>query len=186
MHWNSGPRRYEGRSSRCEAIDLRYGLVDTVIRGRTARGALVLALTAGMLLPMAALADTEPLEFDRKGVQGRGPDDFMWGAMARDRDDLRRLWDRYNQRGPLPVIRFRKNVAVLAGSGGSSSCPLRLHDLRLNREHERIVVRMYMSDGVCTDDWRPRTFTVAVARSDLEPLPVRDVQVRPRRIDEPD
>lgn len=141
---------------------------------------------AALLLPLAALAETERLQFDRKEAQFHGPNRFKWAAMARDRGDLRRLWDRYHQRGPLPIIGFENNVAILAGSVGSSSCPLHLHDLRLNRERKRIVVRMYMSDGICTADVVARTFTLAVARSDLKPLQVGEVRVQPRRIEEPD
>lgn len=151
---------------------------------RIGRGLLVL-----LLIPMsAASAETEPLDFVRIETQARGPDDFVWAAMARDRGELRRLWERYNQRGKLPVVRFKKNVAVLAGTGGSSSCPPRLHDLRLNRERKRVVVRLYESSGgggACTGDWLPRTFTVAVARPDLRPFRPRRLSVRPRRIDDP-
>lgn len=151
------------------------------------RAALIL-LVALLPLPPAS-AKPEPLDYVRKEVQRRGPDEFVWGAMARDRDDLRRLWDRYNQRGPLPTIRFKKNVAVLGGTGGSSSCPARLHDLRLNRERKRVVVRMYVEDpgedAACTADWVPKTFTLAVARRDVKPQRPRALKVRPRRIEDP-
>ncbi|HEX2294461.1 MAG TPA: hypothetical protein VHN37_04050 [Actinomycetota bacterium] len=151
---------------------------------------LMAALLAAALLPVPpAHAKTERLDFVRKERQRNGPDKSIWGAMARDRDDLRRLWDRYRQTGPLPVIRFRKNVAILAGTRGSSTCPYRLHDLRLDRDRKRIVARMYVKDHdepvACTDDLAPRTFTVAVARADLKPFRPRELKVRPRRIDDP-
>ena len=152
-------------------------------------GCIVLISLLGMIVP--ARAETESLDFVRKDNQTRGPrgSQFMWGALARDRVELRELWERYQQRGPLPTIRFERNVAILAGTRGSSSCPSILHDLRLNRERKRVVVRMYQldpGDGACTDDWIPRTFTVAVARADLKPLAIAEIRVRPRRIDDPD
>lgn len=150
-------------------------------------GAIVLAF---VILGSAAAASTEKLDFVRKDVQRRGPDDFVWGGLARDRDQLRVLWDRYNQSGKLPIVRFEENVAVLAGTGGSSSCPARLHDVLLNRERKRIVVRLYQTDpgpgNACTDDWVPRTFTLAVERADLKPLRIRQLSVRTRRIQDPD
>ena len=150
---------------------------------------LALVLVLGAVVPAGAA--TEDLDFVRKETQRRGPlDRFMWGALATDRAELRELWDKYQQRGPLPTIHFERNVAVVAGTGGSSSCPTHLHDLRLNRERKRIIARMYQmdpgGDGACTDDWIPTTFTVVVKRSDLKPLDIGELSVRSRRIDDPD
>lgn len=150
----------------------------------------LLALLIVLVGVPSASAKPEPLDFERKERQGRGPQEkSTWGGMARDRDELRELWDRYDQEGPLPHIGFEKNVAVLAGTVGSSSCPYRLHDLRLNRERKRVVVRMYVNDPdqpvACTDDLAPRTFTVSVARSDLKPPGAKELKVRARRIDDP-
>lgn len=155
------------------------------------RRATTLFCCVAALLPAdAARAQPESLDFVRKEVQGRGPDDVSWGATAGGRERLRALWDRYRQEGKPPAIAFRRRVAVVAGTGGSSSCPTRLHDLRLHRERERIVVRVYTEepddDGGCTDDLVPKTFTVSVARSDLQPLRPRDVRVKVRRIEDPD
>jgi hypothetical protein len=138
----------------------------------------------------SASAKPEPLDFVRKERQDRGPQEkTTWAAMARSRDELRELWDRYDQEGPLPHIGFEENVAVLAGTVGSSSCPYRLHDLRLNRERKRVVARMYVNEPdepvACTDDLAPRTFTVSVARADLKPPGAAQLRVRARRIDDP-
>lgn len=131
----------------------------------------------------------QPLAFVRKGAQLRGPDKTTWGDVGHDRDRLEVLWDRYRQDGKPPRIAFEKRVAVVAGTGGSGSCPTRLHDLRLHRDRKRIVVRVYTEapddGGGCTDDWVPKTFTVSVARSDLEPLRPRTIEVKVRRIDDP-
>ncbi|MDQ4124518.1 MAG: hypothetical protein M3134_02815 [Actinomycetota bacterium] len=149
-----------------------------------------LALVAGLAAP--ALARPEPIDWDWKERHRRGPTEGRgngtWGGLARNRDELRRLWELYDQPGAMPIIRFEKNVAVVAGTAGSSSCPARLHDVRLNRERKRIVVRMYVADGdneICTADFVPRTFAVAVARADLEPLGARALRLRPREIEDP-
>jgi hypothetical protein len=146
------------------------------------------AVAVSLFVPLDAVAETEALDFVRKDAQYRGGEGFKWRAIATDRDDLRRIWNRFNQHGPLPVIHFKRNIAILAGSGGSSSCRLRLHGLSLNRERSRILARVYQASGGgdCTDDWIPRTFTVAVARHDLRPLRPRDVTVRVLRVADPD
>lgn len=152
------------------------------------RGISVLLLA---LLPAAgAAAAPETLDFVRKETHKRGPDDFKWGGIATDREELRRLWDSYEQPRKPPAIGFDDNFAVLAGTGGSSSCPTRLHDLRLDRENKRVVVRVYSeeagADGACTSDWVTKTFTVAVAREQLKPLSPGELGVRVRRIEDPD
>jgi len=150
--------------------------------------ALLTSFLLGVLPATPASAKTEPLDFVRKERQDRGlVEKSMWGAMARNRKELRRLWKRYEQKGPLPIIRFEKNVAVIAGTHGPGTCRPKLHDLRLNRERKKVIARMYEEehDGACTADVVPRTWTVAVARADLKPLKPRELKVRPRRIDDP-
>ena len=136
-----------------------------------------------------AWAKTEPLDFVRKGMQHRGPERPPRAALAANRPELRRLWDRFDQRGKRPIIRFEKNVAILANAAGSSSCPYRLHALRLDGERERVVVRVYQEEfeenQVCTADVQARTYTVAVPRAGLRPFRPRDLKVHIRRIDDP-
>lgn len=151
------------------------------------RFGLVLVVSMGSVLPAAA--ETERVPFVRKEFQRRGPSERPWAAMATDRAELRRLWDHFNQRGDLPRIRFRRKVAVLASLGGSGSCGVRLHDLRLNREKKVLNARMYQVDpgegGVCTDDYVLHTYTVAVARAELRPLQIKELRVRRRQIADP-
>lgn len=148
-------------------------------------GALVVSVLAA-----PAMAEPETLDFARKDVQQRGPGETTWGATAGSPAKLRVLWERYDQKGEPPEIAFERRFAVVAGTGGSSSCPTRLHQLRLHRDRERIVVRLYTEDPGegegCTDDLVPKTFTVSVARADLEPLRPRDVRVKVRRVQDPD
>lgn len=148
--------------------------------------ALVLSIVA--LLAAPAVAQTEPIDWDWKERHRGGRDEQVWGGLARNRDELRRLWKLYDQPGKPPVIGFEKNVAVVAGAIGSSSCPARLYDVRLNRERKRVVVRMYEEDSgtdVCTADVVPRTFSVSIARRDLKPLSAGELKLRPREIEDP-
>ena len=152
--------------------------------------AAIVCLILATVPAASSYAAPEGLAFVRKEVQRRGPDEARWGDAAGGRERLESLWDRYEQRGEPPAIRFAKRVAVVAGTGGSSSCPTRLHDLRLHRNRKRVVVRIYAEapdeGGGCTDDWVPKTFTVSVARADLKPLRPRDLRVRTRWIADPD
>ena len=140
----------------------------------------------------SALAETSELDFVRREHQFRGPshvqDNGGWAAIARDREELRAIWDRYRQRGSLPTIRFEENIAVVAGLGGSG-CGTHLHDLRLNRDKSRIAARVYREDpgpdAACTDQYVQETFTVAVQRADLRGLNVSELRVLPRVIDDP-
>lgn len=142
------------------------------------------------LVPLAdAVAETERLVFVRKEMQRRGPTKRPFAAMATSRAELRMLWEHFNQRGDLPTIRFRKNVAILASLDGSGSCGVRLHDLRLKREDKLVIARLYKVDpgegAGCTDDLVRYTFTVAVARAELKPLRPNELRVRRREISDP-
>lgn len=157
------------------------------MRRSTSLGLLTAILAAGLTYVSPAGAHTEELPYIRKDVQRRGLFEGAWGAMARDRAQLERVWDRFNLRGDPPTIRFRKDVAVIAGTTGTSSCPARIRNVRLNHDRQVIVVRLYKHapEGVCTDDIAPRTFTLSIARADLRPLRARDLRVVARKIDHP-
>lgn len=162
------------------------------------RSALIRTLTAACCLSVVlgsaptALAETTRLDFVRKEHQRRGPtevrDNGGWAALARDRSELRDIWDRFRQRGSLPIIRFEEYIAVVAGLGGSG-CGTHLHGLRLNRDKQRIVALLYREDPgpkyACTDQYVQETFTVAVRREDLRGLNMAELHVVPRVIEDP-
>lgn len=143
-------------------------------------------------LAATALAETTRLDFVRKDHQRRGPtevrDNGGWAALARDRDELREVWDRFRQRGSLPIIGFEENIAVVAGLGGDG-CGTHLHGLRLNRDRQRIVALLYRENPgpkyACTEQYVQETFTVSVRRDDLRGLRMADLRVFPRVIDDP-
>ncbi|HJR45559.1 MAG TPA: hypothetical protein VJ927_08120 [Actinomycetota bacterium] len=125
-----------------------------------------------------AAAGSEQLPYRDVAHQSRGGDGFKWRAYATNRSELRSAWKRFHMRGDLPRIGFEHRVAILAGTGGSSSCPPDLAGLRLHREERRIVVRIDTGSsgpGACTDDFWRQTWVVSVRRSDV---PRGDLAVR--------
>ncbi len=151
--------------------------------------AAALVLTLGATFVAPAAAHSERIPFKRKDRQARGPSERPYDGLAKDRRELRDLWDHFNQAGDPPFIGFKRNVAVLVATFGSSSCPAQIHDVRLNRDKKVLVVRVYDPEppdgGGCTDDIAPFTRTISVARADLNPLKPRQLEVRRRYIDDP-
>ena len=79
------------------------------------------------------------------------------------------------QKGPSHVNLDRRTV-LFVGTGESGSWPLRFESLRFNDERRTFKLRAPARGGpVCTDDFSPRTFVVAVDRSDL---PKGDLRAR--------
>lgn len=113
---------------------------------------------------------------------GPGTDYEKWRRFVTSRPELRRIWQRFNLRGDLPNIGFERRVAVIGGTGGSSSCPLELRALRLNRAERQITMRFRADTGgqnACTSDWVPYTSVASVKR---ELLPHGDLTVRVRQV----
>lgn len=149
-------------------------------------------VSIGLAPAPSALAHTTELDFAWKDHQSRGPhhlqDNGGWAAIARDRDELRDIWDRYRQTGELPTIRFEENIAVIAGLGGGG-CGTGLHGLKLNREKRRIAALLFREDPgpgyACTDQYVQETFTLSVQRVDLRGVSVATLRVLPRVIQDP-
>ncbi len=145
------------------------------------------ALAASTVAP--AVAGSEPVPYEHKERQPRGPERRPYAGMARDRGDLLDLWDHFNQRGEPPTIGFERKIAIMVTWFGSSSCPPHVHDVRLKREKEVLLVRLYDNEPppgfACTDDIAPTTHTITVERSDLRPFQARDLTVRRREIEDP-
>ena len=138
---------------------------------------LSLFLSTSLLLGTAQAAG-DALRYREVAHQNRGPDRFKWRTYVTDRSQLRAAWERFNLRGDPPRIGFERRVAIVAGTGGSSSCPPSIGGLRLNREERRIVVRIRIGakgPAACTADWVPNTFVLSVRRSDV---PRGDLDVR--------
>ena len=141
---------------------------------------LTVALIVSCIAVTPARAANEQLPYKQVAHQDRGPsgDHFKWRAYVTERSELRAAWERFNLRGDPPRIGFERRVAVIAGTGGSSSCPPSVGSLRLNREEKRVVVRIRIGakgPAACTADWVPNTFVMAVRRSDV---PRGDLNVR--------
>ena len=131
-----------------------------------------------LFAPSPAGGAGEEVPYREVAHQQRGPGGFKWRAYATNRAELRAAWKRFELRGDPPRIGFDRRVAVLAGTGGSSSCPPSVGGLRLNRKEARIVVRIRIGaegQAACTADWVPNTFVMSVKRSEL---PRGDLNVR--------
>jgi hypothetical protein len=133
-----------------------------------------------VLLFPAASAETT-LSFKRLDHQHRGPgiEQMEWHALVTDRAELNQKWDRYQMSGEPPRVGFAQRVGIFAGTGGSSSCPLYVHDVQLRRARDRIVVRLANrnDDNGCTDDWRASTFLLSITKKQLPSLEGFQVQV---------
>ena len=142
-----------------------------------------LVMVASVLSSWAWAGDDPNLDAKVVARQRRMPDDRNRAtAYVTDRAEMRRQWERFNMRGDVPHVPFRRRVALFAALGGSSSCPPHFGSVRLNREERRLTVRIRESepaDGACTDDFVPRTFVITVRREDLPP---GELRVRIRRV----
>lgn len=126
----------------------------------------VLTLVLGAVPASAA----ESLDYRLLDRQLTGPEDaYRWHAFVTSRAELQDVWERYRLRGDIPNIPFNRRVAVLGGTGGSSSCPFRMGGLRLDRDDRRIIMRLRYSnaEGGCTDDFIPTTYVTSVRRTDI-------------------
>lgn len=141
-------------------------------------------LIAASLAPATARGAGDAIRYREVAHQERGPccDHFKWRAFVTDRSELRAEWERMSLRGDPPRIGFDRRVAVIAGTGGSSSCPPSMGGLRLNRKERRIVARIRIGaegPAACTADWVPNTFVMAVPRDEV---PRGELRVRVHRV----
>lgn len=145
-------------------------------------GIFVIATVLAGAAPVLGAGTDLPYREITKRRRGPGAEYAKWRRFVTDRPELRRVWERFNLRGDLPNIGFERRIAVIGGTGGSSSCPLELRGLRLNREEKRITMRLRADtegQNACTSDWVPYTFVTSAKR---ELLPRGDLTVRVRQI----
>lgn len=141
----------------------------------------VLLVSGGASLSIthpAAAAKAEPIDHRLVASQKRLPKDVYRnvGRAAMTKTAYRRLWDRFRLRGDRPRVNLDRRIVLFVGTGESGSCPLRFESLRFNDERKTFKLRAPARGGpVCTDDFTPRTFVIAVDRSDL---PKGDLRAR--------
>jgi hypothetical protein len=84
---------------------------------------------------------------------------------AEDDDRFAELWAEFQLDDDPPEVDWERHVVLFFGTGESGSCPLHLMDVTYDAE-ERVLTAEVSEDlepdTVCTDDWTPRVFVVAV------------------------
>jgi hypothetical protein len=89
-------------------------------------------------------------------------------AVAATDADLQRQWERFRFRGSVPEVDFDQSLAIVAGTGESSVCPLTPPVARLSEEPGVLILESGTTGGPdCTDDFNPRAFLLAVPRDRL-------------------
>jgi hypothetical protein len=86
--------------------------------------------------------------------------------LAEDEERLNELWEWFEFDSPAPVVDWDRDLVIFFGTGESGTCPLELEDVRFHPE-ERLLVAVVdpnlPRDAICTMDWTPRTFVVALS-----------------------
>ena len=87
--------------------------------------------------------------------------------LAEDADRFQELWNWFglDPAGEIPEIDWNENVALFAGTGESSGCPLVLEEVTFDEEDRFINVAAtpdVPEDTMCTMDWTPRVFVIAL------------------------
>jgi hypothetical protein len=87
--------------------------------------------------------------------------------LAENEDEFQELWDWFQLEGDddHPAVDWDSQVVLFAGTGESSGCPLILEDVTFDEEERFIAVaatRDVPEDTMCTMDWTPRVFVIAL------------------------
>jgi hypothetical protein len=86
--------------------------------------------------------------------------------LAEDEESLSELWEWFEFDTPAPVVDWDQEIVIFFGTGESGTCPLDLEEVRFHPD-ERLVVAVVdpnlPRDAICTMDWTPRTFVVALS-----------------------
>lgn len=86
--------------------------------------------------------------------------------------DAEAAWQRFRLSGGVPETDLDTHALLFVAFGESGSCPARLDDVVTGEDEVRVVIgieadRSEEGDHVCTDDYNPRAFVLAVPRDEL-------------------
>lgn len=100
-----------------------------------------------------------------------------------------RLYQFYQFPAPAPgeivMPDWETELALFVGTGESGTCPLSVQAVTVAND-DVITVQVAPQNGpACTDDFRPRTFVLALARDDLPPGPLQVIVTGPDRAPSP-
>ena len=86
--------------------------------------------------------------------------------LAENADEFQELWTWFQfEVKDIPEIDWDEHVVLFAGTGESSGCPLVLEDVSFDEDERFISVaatRDVPEDTMCTMDWTPRVFVIAL------------------------
>jgi hypothetical protein len=84
--------------------------------------------------------------------------------LVEDPDEFAETWEWFNFEEELPDVDWDSHVVLFVGTGESGTCPLHVDQVRFNDEDRRIEVMVAMEDpgAICTMDWTPRAFVIAL------------------------
>jgi hypothetical protein len=145
-------------------------------------------LLAGFSL-LLALAACEEAPGDDPGAPGNGNDELEFDyeliasektlppdtfdnviELAENQSEFENLWQEFRFSESPPDVDWEVQVVFFFGTGESGTCPLHLMDVRYDPEERLVTAEVdedLPPDAVCTDDWTPRAFVVAVSADPL-------------------
>jgi hypothetical protein len=91
--------------------------------------------------------------------------------LAENQSEFERLWQELRVSEPPPGVDWERQVVFFFGTGESGTCPLHLMDVRYDPDERLVTAEVdedLPPDAVCTDDWTPRSFVVAVSAGPLD------------------
>jgi hypothetical protein len=93
-------------------------------------------------------------------------------ALAEDENEFAELWEWFNldQEADMPEVDWNTTAVLFAGTGESGGCPLVLDLIDFDQDERLIKVgasKDVPEDTMCTMDWTPRVFVVALDADNL-------------------
>lgn len=114
------------------------------------------------------MADWAELLISEKAYPESVFDDPLF-ELVDDKRKFEETWTRFQIDGDPLAIDWDTQVVLFAGTGESSGCPLLLNEVAFEVEHRTIVIDSSTEDpdAMCTADWTPRVFVIAMDRDHL-------------------
>jgi hypothetical protein len=112
----------------------------------------------------------ELLVTDKVYPEGHTGDQIF--ELAETDADFQELWERFqlDDEHDSPDVEWDRYTVLFVGTGESGGCPLFLDDVTFDQEEGFIAVKATKDlpeDAMCTMDWTPRVFVIALERDVL-------------------
>lgn len=132
-----------------------------------------------------AAAPTSAEEVVTKRAGAPSSDHHVWAAWADSDQGLAALWSEFGH-PPASLPDVGGGPVVLVATGESGSCPLAIRDVVVDGELLELDLVEDPPDGVCTADFNPVTFVLAMGSDDLRPPFVVDFGETSVQVEEAD